>query len=51
VTSLSRLLGHRVEVEHLRPIVERHLARCLELAFEPAPAAVAAAFGPAADVA
>jgi len=51
VTSLSRLLGRRVPVEEVAPLLERHLARVFGMALVPAPADVRAMFGLAADVA
>jgi lipoyl(octanoyl) transferase len=50
-TSLSRLLGHRVGVNELRPTVARRLAEALDLTYRPAPDEVASAFAPVADVA
>jgi lipoyl(octanoyl) transferase len=44
VTSLSELAGRRVTVAEMRPIIERHLASAFDLAYEPAPAEVMAAF-------
>ncbi len=49
VTSLGRLLGRTVEVEEVRPFIERHLGEVLGLSFEAAPAAIAAAFTTTAD--
>jgi len=46
VTSLSRTLGRPVTVEAARPVLMRHLADVFDLAFAPAPAVVASAFGP-----
>jgi lipoyl(octanoyl) transferase len=48
VTSLSRLLGHDVSVDVMRPLVIAALAEVFGLAFEPAPAHVVEAFSPAA---
>jgi lipoyl(octanoyl) transferase len=44
VTSLSELAGRDVSVGAMRPIVERHLADVLGLAYQPAPDDLAATF-------
>jgi lipoyl(octanoyl) transferase len=45
VTSLSRMLGRRVTVEEVRPLLTRHLAEVFDLTFAAAPADVASEFG------
>ena len=41
VTSFSRLLGRPVTVGEVEPLLERHLAGVFDLAFTPAPEAIA----------
>ena len=50
VTSLSRLLGRRVGVAEVRPLLEDHLGRIFDLTLVPAPAEVTSMFRSAADV-
>ncbi len=44
VTSLSRLAGHSITVDEVRPPVRRRLAEAFDWTFEPAPGEVADAF-------
>jgi lipoyl(octanoyl) transferase len=44
VTSLSALAGRRVDVEEMRPLLQRHLAQELDLDLAPAPLAEVARF-------
>ena len=50
-TSLSRLAGRPIDVARTRPFLERRLGEVLDLDLRPAPPAIGASFGVAADVA